>query len=325
MMNIIAVGPVESPCLSVEILASPNSLYNTPMPGILYALITVFAWGTWLTPSQNIPFRNQQIKTFYVAAANLALALLVLLIRGAEGLTWAVFWPPFLGGLVWAVSGFLAFTGTNRLGMARAFGIWAPVNVLVSILWGVLLFGELIHDGPQRLALFALALVIALTGVLLIIFAKGLRSSGPADPHARAGLWAAVGAGVLWGSYFIPVQLSAASMWVAAFPLAVGIFVGSALLAAFTRQPLRLDHPSHYARVLSTGLLWGIGNYGMLLLVGEFGAGRGFTISQLGIVVNGLMGVYLLKDPPPKSRAAALTLIGCVLAPLGGILMGGGK
>ncbi|MBN1373487.1 MAG: hypothetical protein JW987_16230 [Anaerolineaceae bacterium] len=295
------------------------------MPGILYALITVFAWGTWLTPSQNIPFRNQQIKTFYVAAANLALALLVLLVRGAEGLTWAVFWSPFLGGLVWAVSGFLAFTGTNRLGMARAFGIWAPVNVLVSILWGVLLFGELIHDGPQRLALFALALVIALAGVLLIIFAKGLRASGPADPHARAGILAALGAGVLWGSYFIPVQLSAASMWVAAFPLAVGIFVGSAFLATFTRQPLRLERPSHYARVLSTGLLWGIGNYGMLLLVSEFGAGRGFTISQLGIVVNGLMGVYLLKDPPPRSRAAALTLIGCVLATLGGILMGGGR
>jgi len=295
------------------------------MPGILYALITVLAWGTWLTPSQNIPFRNQQIKTFYVAAANLVLALFVLLIRGGESLSWAVFWPPFLGGLVWAVSGFLAFTGTNRLGMARAFGIWAPVNVLVSILWGVILFGELIHDGPQRLALFALALVIALTGVLLIIFAKGLRSSGPADPHARAGLWAAVGAGVLWGSYFIPVQLSAASMWVAAFPLAVGIFVGSALLAAFTRQPLRLDHASHYARVLSTGLLWGIGNYGMLLLVGEFGAGRGFTISQLGIVVNGLMADYLLKDPPPTSRAAAFTLLGCILATLGGVLMGGGN
>jgi glucose uptake protein len=69
-------------------------------------------------------------------------------------------------------------------------------------------------------------------------------------------------------------------------------------------------------------LLWGIGNYGMLLLVDALGAGRGFTISQLGVVVNGLIGVYLLKDPTPNSRAALLTLIGCVFATVGGILMG---
>lgn len=63
----------------------------------------------------------------------------------------------------------------------------------------------------------------------------------------------------------------------------------------------------------------------MLLLVGQFGAGRGFTISQLGIVINGLFGVYFLKDPAPKTHAAALTLIGCLCATIGGIMMGGLK
>ena len=57
----------------------------------------------------------------------------------------------------------------------------------------------------------------------------------------------------------------------------------------------------------------------------EIDAGRGFTISRLGIVVNGLLGIYLLKDPPPKSHAAALTLLGCVCPTVGGILMGGRK
>lgn len=295
------------------------------MLGLLYALVTVLAWGTWLAPSQNVVFRNQQIKTFYVAAANLALSLMVLLFQGLHGLTWSVFWPPFLGGLIWSVSGFLAFTATDRLGMARAFGLWAPVNVLVSIFWGIVIFGEMLNEGPRTLALLALALLITLAGVLLIIFAKGF--GGPTQ--SRGALWpgmlAALGAGVLWGSYFIPIKLSAASMWVAAFPLSVGIFAGSLILVALPRQPLRLKYHSEYLRVASTGLLWGIGNYGMLLLVGQFGAGRGFTISQLGIVINGLLGIYLLKDPPPRSRAATLTLVGCVCATVGGILMGGLK
>ena len=292
------------------------------MPGILSAVITVLAWGTWLAPSQNISFKNQQIKTFYVAAANLGLAVVVFLFQGFGGLTWEVFWLPFLGGLVWAISGFLAFTATDHLGAARAYGIWTPVNVVVSILWGAVIFGEFLTAGPLTLVLLVASLAILITGVLLIIFAKGFGGQSQSKAVLWAGLLSALGAGVLWGTYFIPIKLSAASMWVAAFPLSVGIFAGSVLLAALTRQPLRLNGAGEYLRVASTGLLWGIGNYGMLLLVEQLGAGRGFTISQLGVVVNGLIGVYLLKDPQPRSHAALLTLAGCILASLGGILLG---
>ncbi len=292
------------------------------MLGILYAVVTVLAWGIWLAPSQNIPFRNQQIKTFYVAAANLVLATLVFAFQGFHGLTWQVFWLPFLGGLVWSVSGFLAFTATNRLGMARAYGIWAPLNVVVSIFWGIVIFGEFLTEGRFTMLLLGVALLILLIGVLLIIFAKGSGRQSISGSLFWSGLFSAVGTGILWGTYFVPIQLSSASMWVAAFPLALGIFAGSLTLAALTRQPLSLDGSNHYLRVASTGLLWGVGNYGMLLLVGELGAGRGFTISQLGVVVSGLVGVYFLKDPRPRTRAAALTIVGCVFATLGGILLG---
>ena len=292
------------------------------MLGILYAVITVLAWGVWLAPSQNIQFRNQQIKTFYVAAANLGLAAIVLTIQGFEGLNWDVFWLPFLGGLVWAVSGFLAFTATHQLGAARAYGIWTPVNVMVSLLWGAVIFGEFLASSLLTLLLLAASFMILITGILLIIFSKGFGGQSQSKAIFLTGLLSAFGAGVLWGTYYLPIKISAASMWVAAFPLSVGIFVGSAILAALSRQPIRLKHTGEYLRVSLTGLLWGVGNYGMLLLVEQLGAGRGFTISQLGVVVNGLMGVYFLKDPPPKSRAAALTLVGCALASLGGILLG---
>lgn len=292
------------------------------MLGIIYAIVTVLAWGLWMAPSQNISFKNQQIKTFYVALANLLLATLVFLFQGFRGLTWQIFWLPFLGGLVWSVSGLLAFTATNRLGMARAFGIWAPINVGVSIFWGIVIFGEFLAARPLTLGLLALSLVIIIAGVLLIIFAKGFGGQNQPRRIFWTGLLSALGAGVLWGTYFIPIKLSSASMWVAAFPLSVGIFVGSTVLVALTRQALSLDRAGNYLRVAITGVMWGIGNYGMLLLVEQLGAGRGFTISQLGVVVNGLTGVYLLKDPQPQSRAATLTLVGCTLATLGGILLG---
>jgi glucose uptake protein len=60
----------------------------------------------------------------------------------------------------------------------------------------------------------------------------------------------------------------------------------------------------------------------MLLLVDTLGADRGFTIAQLSIVVNAIPGIFLLKDPQPKSRAAQMTFIGGVLVTLGGVVLG---
>ena len=227
-----------------------------------------------------------------------------------------------MGGLVWAVSGYLAFTATHHLGLARAFGIWSPLNSITAMVWGIALFGEFLHSGSLTIVLLILALVIIISGILMIIFAKGFGEKSDLTPALRFGLFSAVGAGILWGSYFIPIRLSNASTWVAAFPLAVGIFMGSGLLAAFTRQSLRLNSAGDTLRALSTGVMWGIGNYAMLLLVEQLGAGRGYTISQLGVVVNSLIGVFVFKDPQPRTRAAALTLVGCVIATLGAITLG---
>lgn len=292
------------------------------MPGILYAIVAVTAWGTWLAPSQNVVYKNQHIKTLYVAAANLLLTVMVFAAQGFRGLTWDVFWLPFLGGLVWAVSGYLAFSAARILGLARAFGIWSPLNAVTAMLWGILLFGEFHQSSAVTIGLLLLALVIIIAGILMIIFAKGSGINSVLSASFRFGLIAAIGAGVLWGSYFIPVRLSGVSPWVGAFPLAIGIFTGSAILAAFTRQSLRLASASDTLRTLLTGLMWGIGNYAMLLLVEQLGAGRGYTISQLGVVVNSLMGVFVFKDPQPGTRAAAFTIIGCIVATGGAILLG---
>ena len=293
------------------------------MLGIFYALITVLAWGTWLAPSQNIAFKNQQIKTFYIGAANLVLAAVVTALQGGfSQLTAEVFWPPFLGGLIWAVSSLCAFTATHYLGMARANGIWSPLNIIVSLIWGAVLFNEFPNATIATWLLLIGSVAVIIGGVLLIIFAKGSEALTHDRRAVTIGLLGAVGAGVLWGSYFIPIKLSAVSLWIASFPLAVGIFVGSTTSDLTGRQSPRLEQRGDYARVSLSGILWGVGNYGMLLLVNEIGAGRGFTIAQLGVVVNALVGVYVLKDPRPRTRAATLTLAGCVPAMIGGIVLG---
>src|ERR1044071_2423501 len=143
------------------------------MRSLFYALITVFGWGTWLAPSQKVIFPNQQIKTFYVVATNLGIATVVGLWQGdVWELTAATFWLTLLGGVIWAGGGFCAFTGTNKLGMAKAFGIWAPLNIIVSLIWGAILFDEFATISTGTILLLVAAILTILVGVLLIIFAK---------------------------------------------------------------------------------------------------------------------------------------------------------
>jgi glucose uptake protein len=158
--------------------------------------------------------------------------------------------------------------------------------------------------------------------MLMIILPADDTSSPISKRNLWIGILGAIGAGVLWGSYYLPIKSSQVSLWVATLPLSIGIFVGSAILVMVTRQPIALSLLSDYVRVSATGLLWGIGNVGMLLLVDALGAGKGFTISQLSVVVNALIGVFILKNPSPRSRSAGFILAGSILATLGGILLG---
>jgi len=156
----------------------------------------------------------------------------------------------------------------------------------------------------------------------LIIFAKGTGEGDQDQAAVRIGLAGAVGAGVLWGSYFIPIKFAGVSLWAGAFPLALGMASGGLVLALLGRQSWKLPSSGDTLRACSTGALWSVGNYGMLLLVDAIGAGKGFTISQISVVVSALIGIYWLHEPPPKTRAARLTFVGCVLAMLGGIVLG---
>ncbi len=296
--------------------------------GIIYAIVTVLAWGTWLAPSEKVALPNAISRAFYIAVGNLVLATIVLFaVAGPEKLTGSVFLYPFLGGLIWSLGALCAFSSIARIGMAKAFGVWAPLNIIVGAAWGMLLFGEFLKTGPTTLLLAAASLAAIIGGLLLIIFSGGTEISGSARKSSGPGFAFAIGAGVLWGTYFVPTaflakKVEGLSGWVTAFPLAVGMLVGSAVLVAIAGRAPRCPTGRDYVRVISSGMLWSVGNFAMLLMVASIGMAKGFTIAQMCVVVNALVGIFILKNPPPGSRAARLTFVGVVLATLGGVMLG---
>jgi glucose uptake protein len=316
---------------------------------VLLALITVVSWGTWIPVAQAVPGVPQRSRTFYVTVANLAFASVALFAGGVHlSFGWRGFWLPLGGGVVWTAGNYSAFRASETIGLARAAGTWTPLNIITAFVWGALLFGELSSFSGARFAVLGAALVLVLVGVLLIVASQdahlaarrasgaapastgppseagqagtATRVSGGAGTYRRGLLWACA-AGVLWGSYFVPVQWAKVPTQVGNFPLALGILAAGLALALPAGEPVRLSLKVTAVQ-LTAGLLFGIGNLALLGLVSRVGTGVGFTIAQLSLLVNASIGVWVFKVPKPGSRAARIVLAGVLIAGAGGALVG---
>jgi glucose uptake protein len=286
----------------------------------ILSLLTVFSWGTWIPVLHKIPFRSESSKNLYITVAHMFMALIIAMFNGGIPGGWA-FFLPFLGGIIWSLSAQAALFAVGRIGLARANGIWSPLNILFSILWGIFLFAEFQGLSFGQYLAYLLSFAAIVGGVLLIVF-PGSQSKEGKSAGWIGGIVGALTAGFLWGSYFIPIKILDAEIWQTVFPMSLGMLSVPLIMLLVKRTDPRLQNTSHYVRALSSGLLWGIGNYSSLLLMAQIGTGKGFTIAQLALVVNALIGVFLFKTPPAKSVAARWIFIGITISLLGAVYLG---
>jgi len=111
-------------------------------------------------------------------------------------LVWAV-----LAGMLWAVANTLTVFAIRNVGLSIAFPLW-NVNSLVGLFWGWLLFNELRGAGWGRVVGGAAAIV---GGACLLAYATSQKSSA-APGGAALGIAAALTAGLLWGTMYIPYR-----------------------------------------------------------------------------------------------------------------------
>ena len=109
---------------------------------------------------------------------------------------WAV-----VAGMLWAVANTLTVFAIRNVGLSIAFPLW-NVNSLVGLFWGWLLFKELRGAGWGRVVGGAVAIV---GGACLLAWATSQKSN-TAPGGAALGIVAALTAGLLWGTMYIPYR-----------------------------------------------------------------------------------------------------------------------
>src|SRR5579862_6219016 len=111
---------------------------------------------------------------------------------------WAV-----LGGCLWAIANTLTVFAIHDVGLSIAFPLW-NTNSLIGLLWGVLFFNELRGTSrARRLAVVGGGIVMCVAAATVAAAAPG---QGVASEHATRGVVAALTAGLLWGTMYIPYR-----------------------------------------------------------------------------------------------------------------------
>ena len=110
---------------------------------------------------------------------------------------WAV-----LAGCLWAVANTLTIFAIRDIGLSMAFPLW-NANSLLGIVWGAVFFNELHGAGwRRRLGVLGGAAVMFAGATLLAVASSASAPSG----HAARGVAAALAAGALWGTMYIPYR-----------------------------------------------------------------------------------------------------------------------
>ena len=108
-----------------------------------------------------------------------------------------------LGGMLWAVANTLTIFAVRNVGLAIAFPLW-NTNSLVGLFWGCLLFKELRGSRARDWAKVIGGASAIVGGAAVLALATTQSTSAPG--RAAVGIIAALGAGVLLGTMYIPYR-----------------------------------------------------------------------------------------------------------------------
>lgn len=225
-----------------------------------------------------------------------------------------VLWA-LLAGCLWAVANTLTIFAIRDIGLSIAFPLWNS-NSLLGILWGFLFFNELRQAGWRRwIGVVGGALVMAVGAAVL---AGASAAQAPAAAHSLNGVWAALGAGVLWGTMYIPYRKAYLT---GMNPLAFVTFFTFGELGMMTALAITylgfgpLWKELTNARALMFwlmlgGFIWVIGDLFQQYAAKYVGISRGIPLSNTNQLWGLLWGVLVFGELHGKGSGAYIEVIG---------------
>ncbi|HLZ13170.1 MAG TPA: GRP family sugar transporter [Candidatus Acidoferrum sp.] len=239
--------------------------------------------------------------------------------RAPHLIIWAI-----LAGCLWAVANTLTVYAIRDIGLSIAFPLWNS-NSLLGILWGFLFFNELRGAGLTRwLGVLGGTLVMCVGAAILAVASSGAHAAGENPAH---GVLAALGAGVLWGTMYIPYRKAYLS---GMNPLSFVTFFTIGELGMMSALSFgTLGAQTLFAQLTSArgvifwlmlgGFIWVIGDLFQQYAAKYVGISRGIPLSNTNQLWGLLWGVLVFGELHGRSSTTYAQVIGGSLLMIFGV------
>lgn len=302
----------------------------------LLGILSGFTAGAWLGAAEaptklvSIGISPIAISLIMVIGVFLARWSLPALILGTSSvradvrrtphlIIWAV-----LAGCLWAVANTLTIFAIRDIGLSIAFPLWNS-NSLLGIFWGFLFFNELRQAGWRRWTGVLGGALVMCAGATLLAIASS--TQGPAG-HSLRGVWAALGAGVLWGTMYIPYRKAYLTgmnplSFVTFFAFGeVGMMsalaIGYTGLAPLWQELLKARGVIFW--LMLGGFIWVIGDLFQQYAAKYVGISRGIPLSNSNQLWGLLWGIFVFGELRGRASSTYLQVVGGSLLMMLGVV-----
>jgi glucose uptake protein GlcU len=229
---------------------------------------------------------------------------------------WAI-----LAGSLWSIANTLTVYAIRDVGLSIAFPLWNS-NSLLGILWGALFFGELRGaTGRQRTSVLGGTVAMGVGATLLALASTHEAAHG----SAARGVIAALGAGALWGTMYIPYRKAYLT---GMSPLAFVTFFTIGELACMGMIALTINGAAVTATELAAargvlfwlmlgGFVWVIGDLFQQYAAKYVGISRGIPLSNTNQLWGLLWGTLVFGELRRSGVSLPMVATGSVIMALG--------
>ncbi|OCA90161.1 EamA family transporter [Pradoshia sp. D12] len=279
------------------------------MSGILLALLAAVCWGSLVLISVKLG-GNAYSQTLGITLGAFLFAVIMLFFSEPvfNPTVWIV---GLISGGLWAIGQTGQFISVKYIGVSKTVPISTGMQLIGTSLFGLIVFNEWSTKAQIIMGILALCCLIA--GVILNSVGNDSDEEGS---QLKKGLITLTLSSLGYIGYVVIIRWYEIDGWSAILPQATGMLIVG-LVIGFWKHAF----DKYTVRNMLSGLVWATGNIALLLSVPKIGVATSYSLSQTGIVISTLGGIFLLGEKKDKKRLI-MVIAGCLLVIAGGVILG---
>ncbi|GAB6559871.1 GRP family sugar transporter [Bacillus mobilis] len=279
---------------------------------ILLAILPALFWGSIVLFNVKLgggPYSQVLGTTFGALLFSIGIYIFV-----KPVLTPMVIGVGIVSGLFWALGQANQLKSIDLIGVSKTMPISTGMQLVSATLFGVIVFHE--WSTTVSVILGILALICIIIGIVLTSLPSPEEKQQAQAGNLKRGILILLVSTFGYLVYVVVIRLFNIDGWSALLPQAIGMVLGGILLT-FKHQPFN----KYAIRNIIPGLIWAAGNMFLFISQPRVGVATSFSLSQMGIVISTLGGIFILGEKKTKRQFNAI-IIGIIFIVAAGVMLG---